>query len=229
MKPSALRYLYVVFAALLLCGWPGSTLWADASLLQKKGCDACHRFSAEQRVDDFTAPDLFYAGNKFQPTWLEIFLQSPETIRKAGHTRDPGFLKGAPEFKGPHPALAGPEAKAAAQYLMSLKLDSVQTVFIDATPLTNIQRVKTKMKFERDHGCIACHESYNLARQPRGGISGPSLLDAGNRLQANWVYLWLKEPKIFNPKSRMPVFAFDEETLNQMTRYVMSHKRDSQR
>lgn len=202
-------------------------LYAETSLLHEKGCDSCHRLSPKQSAENFTAPDLSYAGNKFQPSWLEKFLQSPETIRKAGHTRDPGFLKGTPGFKGPHITLTEPEAKSVAQHLMSLKLDGVEIVFTDSTPLTNVQRVKTKMKFERDHGCIACHESYNLAHQPRGGISGPSLLDAGNRLQANWVYLWLKDSKTFLPKNRMPVFVLDEATLSQMTRYVMSHKKEA--
>jgi len=226
MNRFRLNILVQLTLPILLLAGSCSPLWADASLIQKNGCDTCHRFSPEQEADDFTAPDLSYAGNKFQQPWLEKFLLSPEIIRKAGHTRDPGFLKGEPEFKSPHMSLPAPEAKSVAQHLMSLKLGGIETVFTDTTPLTKVQRVKTKMKFERDHGCIACHESYNLAQQPRGGISGPSLLDAGNRLQANWVYLWLKDPKTFLPKSRMPIFALDEEALSLMTRYVMSHKKD---
>ncbi len=225
MKQFLVKLLAHGAAFILLLG--PSISWADASLVEKKGCRACHRLSQEQALQDFAGPDLSYAGNKYQQHWLEHFLQSPEIIRKAGTPRDPGFLKGQPEFQTPHMTLSQAEAKSATQHLMSLKLENIQEVFTDETPLTKVQKVKTKMKFERDNGCIACHESYNLARQPRGGISGPSLLDAGNRLQANWVYLWLKNPKTFQPKNRMPVFNFDEETLNLMTRYVMSHKKDT--
>jgi len=58
-------------------------------------------------------------------------------------------------------------------------------------------------------------------------VSGPSLLDAGNRLRPEWVYQWLKNPKAFAPQGRMPLYRFDEDTLKQLTQYLMSHKKDN--
>ncbi len=209
----------------------GQSLWAEPALpsapiwAADKGCATCHRFSPDQ--PEGTAPDLFYAGNKFRKNWLVEYLQRPTVIRYAGHTRDPGFLKGQPEFTGPHPALNPQDAETLATALMSLKLPDLEAVSLDIAPLSKGKKVRTKILFERDHSCIACHESYNLARQPRGGVSGPSLIDAGNRLQAEWVYLWLKQPKTFLKKGRMPVFRFDEETLRNLTRYIASHKKEN--
>ena len=110
-------------------------------------------------------------------------------------------------------------------HLMSLKtLKGIQPLELPA--LSKGKRVRVKILFERDYSCIACHQSYNLARQPRGGVSGPSLIDAGRRLRPEWVYQWLKKPKQFITQGRMPLYTFDEETLRKMTQYIMSHKKD---
>jgi mono/diheme cytochrome c family protein len=110
---------------------------------------------------------------------------------------------------------------------MSLKLKNLESVEVNPAPLSKVEKVKTKILFERDHSCIACHESVNLVGTPRGGISGPSLLNAGNRLQASWVYLWLKNPETFQPRSRMPRAPLDEKALTNLTRYVLSHKKNA--
>ena len=208
---------------LIAGGWSGGAE-ASPALVKEKQCDTCHRFS--KTGPEKSAPDLFFAGDKFQKDWLGSFLKQPEAIRLAGHTRDPGFLKGAPQYTGPHPVLNPKEAQQMTDHLMSLK------ILKDAPPLelpvlSKGKRVRVKILFERDYSCIACHQSYNLARQPRGGVSGPSLIDAGRRLHPEWVYQWLKNPGQFITRGRMPLYKFDEETLRKMTQYIMSHKKDS--
>jgi mono/diheme cytochrome c family protein len=207
---------------LIAVGWCGGAE-ASPALVKDKQCDTCHRFSESEA--EKSAPDLFFAGNKFQKNWMESFLRQPEAIRLAGHTRDPGFLKGAPQYTGPHPALNPKEAQQMTDHLMSLKtLKELPPLELPA--LSKGKRVRVKILFERDYSCIACHQSYNLARQPRGGVSGPSLIDAGNRLRPEWVYQWLKNPKQFVTRGRMPLFKFDDETLRKMAQYIMSHKKD---
>ncbi|MGP0566990.1 MULTISPECIES: c-type cytochrome [unclassified Nitrospina] len=199
--------------------------FADEALFEQKRCGTCHRLSADEPAETHPAPDLFYAGDKYQHAWLIEYLQNPGIVRKMGHPRDPGFLKGEPEFKGPHMSVSKQEAESLASLLMAQKLEGLEPLSLDFQPLARGERVRAKMLFERDHSCIACHESYNLARQPRGGVSGPSLINAGNRLQPGWVYRWLKNPRQFTEKSRMPVYDFDEIQLKLMTRYVLSHKK----
>jgi cytochrome c551/c552 len=207
---------------LIAVGWSGGA-GASPALVKEKQCGTCHRFSKNEA--EKPAPDLFFAGDKFQKKWLGNFLKQPETIRLAGHTRDPGFLKGTPQYTDPHPALNPKEAQQMTDHLMSLKiLKDVSP--LELPTLSKGTRVRVKILFERDYSCIACHQSYNLTRQPRGGVSGPSLIDAGNRLRPEWVYQWLKNPKQFTTRGRMPLYTFDEETLRKMTQYIMSHKKD---
>ena len=213
---------FFIGALLMVTGVWCATALASPALIKEKQCGSCHRFSNDDAGRP--APDLFFAGDKFQRNWLESFLQKPETIRLAGPTRDPGFLKGTPQTS-PHPILSPQDAKRMADHLMSLK------VMEDSGPLnlpdlSKGMRVRVKILFERDYSCIACHQSYNLARQPRGGVSGPSLINAGRRLRLEWVYQWLKTPKLFTGNGRMPTYKLDDETLRKLTQYIMTHKKD---
>ncbi len=214
---------FLIGLFLLIAGGWYTGAGASPALVKEKQCNTCHRFSNSEA--EKSAPDLFYAGNKFQKKWLESFLKQPETIRLAGHTHDPGFLKGVPEYAGPHPALNSKEAQQMTNHLMSLKIPK-ELPLLELPVLSKGTRVRVKILFERDYSCIACHQSYNLARQPRGGVSGPSLIDAGRRLRPEWVYQWLKNPQQFITQGKMPLYKFDEETLRKMTQYIMSHKKD---
>ena len=217
------KIFFLIGSFLLIAGGGWSEVTASPALVKAKQCDTCHRFSKNET--EKSAPDLFFAGDKFQKNWIEEYLQHPETIRLAGHTRDPGFLKGNPQYTGPHPVLDSNDAKQITNYLMSLKI-SKNTSPLELPTLSKGMRVRVKILFERDYSCIACHQSYNLARQPRGGVSGPSLINAGRRLRPEWIYQWLKNPKQFTSKGRMPLYTFDEETLRKMTQYILSHKKD---
>jgi len=209
----------------LLFGWLILTppVPTDATLPEKLGCSSCHRFSSDESTESHKAPDLFYAGDKFQKPWLEKFLQNPVVIRRAGTITDPGFLKGAPTVP-PHPSLPEEKALQMTEFLLSLSLPGLAVGQVDDAPLSKGERVRTKILFERNYGCIACHEGINLAGQARGGISGPSLANTGNRLKADWVFNKLKTPEKFPAKSRMPLYKLDDATAIKLTKYIMSLK-----
>ncbi len=207
----------------LLCLLPGSLAMAEPRLEETMGCVACHRFSPGTSIDQQKAPDLFYAGNKFQKKWLEGFLQNPTQIRKAGFVTALGFLSGKSDTAA-HVSLSEQNSQKMSAYLISLKLQDLETKRVDDQPLSKGQRVRTKILFERDYGCIACHEGLNLTGQARGGVSGPSLANAGNRLQADWVFNRLKTPEKFALKSRMPKFPLEEDILIRLSKYILSLK-----
>ena len=200
-----------------------------SAVIHAKKCATCHRFAKDDTGGATSGPDLFYAGNKFQSKWLTEFLLKPEIIRIAGHITDPGFLKGQPEMQGSHPTLSQEEAKAIGEYLMTLKLEGLASGKVDSKPLSKGQTVKAKIIFERDYGCTACHKGINLARKPKGGISGPALINAGNRLNPDWVYHWLKTPQTFLVRSRMPVFKLDDAVAIQIAKYLMTLKKENLR
>ena len=211
---------------LLISGWfLYSPQFSYSSLIEEKNCSACHRLSKVGK--EKKGPDLFYAGNKFQGAWLEEYLQNPVILRKTGTINSPDFLKGGLKNLQQHPILNKNDAVNITQELMAMTLPGLSEEQVNS--LTKGQIAKTKYEFERTFSCIPCHQSLNLAGKPRGGISGPSLINAGNRLKENWVANWLKNPKIFSNKSRMPVYKMDNETRLRFTKFIMTLKKENLR
>tara|TARA_Y100001960_G_scaffold310367_1_gene369802 strand:+ start:404 stop:1069 length:666 start_codon:yes stop_codon:yes gene_type:complete len=192
------------------------------ALVLKNKCDSCHGFNPKS--NRMFAPTLRYAGEKFKQEWLEKYLVNPEPIRPAGYTKDPDFLNGkAPKI---HPSVSKEEAKTLTAYLMKLKM-VVSKVLVASNPLSKGKKAKARIKFERDYGCTSCHQAISLVNKSRGGISGPSLVNAGNRLNPNWVYRWLKNPAAYETKSRMPKYKITEEDLVGLTKYLMTLKKEN--
>lgn len=196
---------------------------ARAGVLEVKNCGSCHRLKAEETGKVFTGPDLHYAGNKFQAEWLKQYLKNPEVIRPAGFVTDPGFIQKA-ELP-PHISSSEEDASILAKELMALKISTPTPVVQQS--LSKGLRARIKYQFERTYGCISCHQSLNLAGKIRGGISGPSLVNAGNRLQADWIADWLKSPETYAAKMRMPRYKMDPVTLNQFTQFLMTLKKEN--
>ena len=206
-----------------------SLVWADGSIdvsaiISNNRCAECHKLSIKDSDGTPQGPDLFYSGNKFKSKWLVEFLLKPEIIRIAGYITDPGFLIGQHTAMEAHPALSQEEGQALAEHLMSLKIEEFESGRVDAEPLSKGQKVKAKILFERDYGCTACHKGINLARKPKGGISGPTLINAGDRLNPDWIFHWLKNPKNFLDRGRMPIFKLDDAATIQIVKYLMTLK-----
>ncbi|MBT5869504.1 MAG: c-type cytochrome [Nitrospinaceae bacterium] len=199
----------------------------QAGVLEDNHCGSCHRLNAEDTNTNPAGPDLHYAGQKFQPQWLKQFLKKPAVIRPSGLTTDPSFLQGTPDNMSPHPSFSEEDTSKLVASLMNLK--SVESNFepVGTEPLSKGQRAKIKYQFERTFGCISCHQSLNLAGKVRGGVSGPSLVNSGNRLQAEWVNHWLQKPEVFISKSRMPRYKLDALTRDQLTQFLMTLKNEN--
>jgi mono/diheme cytochrome c family protein len=203
---------------------PSST---QAGVLEDNHCGTCHRLNAEDTNANPAGPDLHYAGQKFQPQWLKQFLRKPAVIRPGGLTTDPSFLQGTPDNISPHPSFSEEDTSKLVASLMSLK--SVESNFepVGTEPLSKGKRAKIKYQFERTFGCISCHQSLNLVGKVRGGVSGPSLVNSGNRLQAEWVNHWLQKPEVFISKSRMPRYKLEALTRDQLTQFLMTLKNEN--
>ena len=198
-----------------------SLVWAEPDEIDKKGCRDCHRFSSEGKQTK-EGPDLFYAGDKFIKNWLQEFLQSPVMIREVVYVQGLDNPSLSPEKNQPHLALTKEESVRIADFLMTLRLPGLKTGKVNGKPLSKGQRAKAKILFERSFGCISCHKALNLVGKVRGGISGPSLLNAGLRLNADWVFHWLQTPGKFLPKGRMPVYDLDDDTTIHIAKYILS-------
>lgn len=72
-----------------------------------------------------------------------------------------------------------------------------------------------KRLYEDKYGCNGCH---NL--EGEGGKIGPALDRAGFRLNATWVYRWLKNPQAMDSATRMPALGLNDADAKAVTMYV---------
>ncbi|MCB1057145.1 MAG: c-type cytochrome [Acidobacteria bacterium] len=202
------RATVLASATLLLMGGARAAS-ADANADIERGrqlvearCAACHDLAPSGAVSvldrfDSDGPVLYYAGSKFRPGWLEAWLKAPERIRPAGYlpfrytvaTEDGDRIDETliPE----HLRLSPEEAHEAAAFLATL----VQPV--NPYPTTEAKAsLRPAVHFEKILPCGACHQD----RPGVGGLSGPELYRARERLERSWTLAFVEDPPYWGPK-----------------------------
>ena len=216
-----MKISFGVGVVFLMCWINILPVWAEPDEISNKECRNCHRFSLNEKYSN-KGPDLFYAGNKYYQNWLENFLQSPAVIRELVYSSQSGLLEKKTKVTRPHIFLTKGESKRVSNFLMTLQVPDLEMGKVDKKKLYKGERSKGKILFERNFGCISCHRALNLVGKVRGGVSGPSMVNAGLRLNPDWVFNWLKNPKKFFSESGMPLYDLNEETAVLVTKYILS-------
>jgi mono/diheme cytochrome c family protein len=216
-------YITAIGAAFLTAAASSGSANAAAgkAVFDAKGCAECHYTDGpakEKTIDDQLAkkgPELWYAGSKFQKDWLGKWLVDPKPIRPTK------FNKLSEENTGGHPNLAAADAGPVTDFLMSLTSDAVE-----AGKVKPKKNPKGRQIFIKKMPCSGCHQYMGRKKKIIGGRSGPSLVDAGVRLNPDWILAYLMKPKVFKPVKMMPVFAgllSDKDMMN-VARYVANFK-----
>ncbi len=198
---------------------------ADGTEILKQRCASCHALKGPAaktlaQLWQRKGPDLFYAGNKYNKTWVEAWLQNPKRIRPAGmfyrqHIKpgpkhdivDKSTLK-------PHIILTKTEAKAVANALMKLKANSELTAKEKLVPGPS---PIGEMMFDKIYGCMACHQ----IEPGYGGMSGPEVFTAAKRLQPAFMLSYIKNPQAWDPKIWMPNKHAPVDNIQQLVNYLI--------
>lgn len=225
MLRRASRNYVIALAAItsIAIGAGAERCMADAAkgkgIFEAKKCGGdCHATQGSATEKTFAdqlkkkGPELWYAGNKFKKEWLEKWLQDPQPIRPLEYN---SIEKKNP---GNHPKLSKEEADELAEYLMTIISKDVEAGVVQAK-----SNPQGKLIFEKKQACNACHQ---IAKGSRimGGLVGPSLVKAGERLQGDWIYAYLKKPKVFKPVKRMPIYEgyLNDVDMKNVAAYVAS-------
>jgi mono/diheme cytochrome c family protein len=193
---------------------------AGKTSFEANDCQSCHYVEGparEKTIEDQLAkngPELWYAGSKFQQPWLEKWLQDPQLIRSLKYN---SLTEQNP---GDHPKLAAGDAAAVTEFLMSLT--SAEVVAGVVKPKRN---PKGRLIFKKKMPCSGCHQ-YQDRKKVTGGLSGPTLVGAGERLNPDWIYAYLKLTTVFKPVRMMPVFegVLSDKDMKNVAAFVASFK-----
>lgn len=188
---------------------------AGMRLVSNKNCIACHPLSGfggdyTRFVDDpaLAPPLITPTGAKVQPEWLHDFLAAPSTIRPWLQVRMPTF-----EFTDEEISLL------INMFQGISRVDERYPRFeIAAGDAASIQRGRMLFGIHGAPGydlslkCNSCHPAGRALPTSPMTQWGPNLALAPERLRADWVVDWMRNPAGIAPGTRMPNFFYDGDT-----------------
>jgi mono/diheme cytochrome c family protein len=173
------------------------------TLIRELGCSGCHRISGVPHGLP-EVPGLGGLGDKLRGDWLPDYLQAPVPVRPWLRARMPGFR------------LTEDEKRMLVQYLQALRdhgLPPLSTrLRYGGGPSPALAAAGRRLASREYLACGSCHiTGTQIPEGPRDGWA-PDLVQAGRRLQPDWIVRWLQDPKRFSPGTRMPAFFPDDQS-----------------
>lgn len=182
---------------------------AFGNILDKYRCLVCHKINGKGGE---VANDLSQEGSRVREAWIKKFMKAPDTIR-------PMLEERMLPFK-----ILDPEDEAVYSYCRTtLVTDKVedQTEAVNKMSLGNPELILEGQKlYYEKYGCDACHQI-----QGKGGLIGPDLTKAGERLRPEWVVYYLHDPKAFVKRSIEPVYEFADKEIEALAAFLVNPKK----
>jgi mono/diheme cytochrome c family protein len=176
---------------------------AAKHLIADLNCFSCHAING--RGGDM-APDLTWEGSSVQREWLLAFFKNPNTLR-------PTLIRRMPKFN-----VTDQEAATLTDYILAV----YQTPAFDRDSATGAGDVERgRQLFYSKYACQACHI---VDPQKDKGYVGPTLTHVGSRLNAAWIYEWLKAPQTLRPGTIEPDREMNDADASSLTAFLMAQK-----
>jgi mono/diheme cytochrome c family protein len=181
-------------------------------LMIESGCFGCHEISG---YDDLAriGPELNRLGYKTTPDWIYRWVKEPRSYNP--HTRMPNFR------------LTAEESEAVTAYLMHISAENNFSFSTTTVPKGNVERGKELVE---SIGCMGCHVvgDNTKVREKRGTSYdiAPELTRVGSKVNPVWAYDWVRNPRHFNPTTKMPSLRLDDGEARDIVSYLMTLKDD---
>ena len=209
----------VTLAAGLLVLFQDPSLASDQSrakdLLQQT-CVQCHRLegTADSRFN-LQAPDLIWAGSKYQRSWLIRWLTGKEA---------PLYVKGyrwdLTDVSAKHPVITEGEANLIADYFAEHNKDPrVKVGAFDLSKVTKFDVAFGGVAYKA-HACLGCHTIEENGKLI-GGQQSAALQKSGQRYDKDWLFRFGLNPQDFVPHSGEFLADATEPQLRAVIGYLM--------
>jgi mono/diheme cytochrome c family protein len=185
-------------------------------LIADLACFSCHAINGRGGE---MAPDLIWEGSSVQRPWLQAYLKNPGTLR-------PALIRRMPKFN-----LSDSDAAVLTDYIMTVyQTPAFDRDSMPAGGYPSALVEQGKQLFYSKYACQSCH--IVDTKTDRGYI-GPTLTQVGSRLNAEWIYHWLKDPQAMRPGTIEPNRKMSDEDARALTAFLMmqrvSGKREASR
>ncbi|HTX19698.1 MAG TPA: c-type cytochrome [Bacteroidota bacterium] len=180
----------------------------------ESGCYGCHDIDGYKNLPKI-GPQLNSIPAKLQPEWVYRWIRDPKNYNP--HTRMPNFK------------LSEKEAGAVTAYLFSIgkestfSLDRPKGFYAGGSASLGKEHVE-------NFGCKACHVIGDdvRVRNARGSSYdiAPELTHAAGKLNPDWIFDWIKNPRHYNPTTKMPSLRLSDQEARDIVAYLMTMRDD---
>ncbi len=214
----------------------GPAVTNGGSMIELYGCVACHkidtwRFSNLRKP----GPDLNGIAEKTTPQWAIRWLMEPHDFRST--TRMPSFFY--------QRNMVGPAVPPQERIENSKKQNAeihaiVSYLFAKSTrrqwsPAPGSGDPARGEQLVSSVGCMGCHIAQDTFKDPEGAVRsvrrddfpierhyGFNLTGTGTKVDANWLFHWLKNPKNYYDDAPMPSLRLSDQEAADISAYLMS-------
>ncbi len=193
-------------------------------MVEELGCFGCHNLPGFEKMPK-VGPDLTRIASKVDPSWLFRWVKDPKAY--LSKTKMPNF------------GLSDDDAMNIVSYLIraSQPMPELQAGFKAGGSVERGREVVSKV------GCLGCHRINGMTPAgeppiesppaapaqltappppPEGQDFGPDLSKIASKVDAGWLYAWVKNPKHFRPTTRMPSLRLSDEEARSVTAFLMT-------
>jgi cytochrome c2 len=192
----------------------GAPVFSGAKrIMIESGCFGCHEIKGYTELTRI-GPELAHISAKASPGWIYRWVKNPRDYNS--HTRMPNFR------------FTDDQAEAVTAYLVDASAKRGFTVPRGASAGGNAERGKTLFT---SVGCLACHAlgENTKVRETRGTSydMAPELTRVGSKVSADWIYDWIRNPRRYNPTTRMPSLRLSEQEAKDIAAFLSLQKEEN--
>lgn len=191
-------------------------------MVTKMGCYGCHEidypaFNELPRV----GPDLRRVAAKTTPEWTAKWIEAPRDFR--GTTWMPHFFFLQNIAGDLNMARQRAEIEAVVEYLWEVS----DRPTYETPPAGDSTRGEELFE---SVGCTGCHildaeatrdDYYDDLQR----LHGPNLAGLGSKVNAGWLFAWLKNPKQYRPDTAMPDLRLTDQEAADLVAFLMQSRR----
>ncbi|HET8646123.1 MAG TPA: c-type cytochrome, partial [Vicinamibacteria bacterium] len=192
-------------------------------LIERYGCYGCHKIKGWEELRK-AGPDLRRITSKTDEEFVYRWIKEPKAFRP---TRMPQVWDVRPDETAETRARNDVEANAVAAYITATADPP-----ITYPPAPAGDPAAGQKTFETI-GCLGCHR----VGEDRRGVDtfaaasfrahGPNLSGTGSKVNADWLYAWVTNPKGYWHETRMPSLRLTSAEAADITAYLMTLKNDA--
>jgi mono/diheme cytochrome c family protein/transcriptional regulator with XRE-family HTH domain len=206
-------------------------------LFERYGCYACHKvewFPTKRRP----GPSLVGMQAKLQPDFIASWVADPKAFRPTTWMPQIFHLENFADEEvvvtsewGAGPEMRGEEwSRTAIAAIVAFLTDRTEERELEPTPVAG--DAERGREVFRVSGCLACHnlapypeeetQTIDPAFVPTGGNEhGPNLRGVATKINAEWLFHWIKDPHSYWDQTRMPDLRLSDQDAADITSYVM--------